>query len=656
MCPRTAKTVKTAPYGGPGGEAPAAGKRVVVWLNACQRAWKQIGAGRLLLACAFFAAYYLYIRQVIDPQVIYHAPGLELPSGETVAFPLFFRGTAFFGSFLDRPGGLAEYSAAYLMQYFYFASVGPLILTLAAWALFLLYGLVARNVGGATCRTLRFLPPLLLLLVYGHYTFCLPQTLALAFALSLANCYLPASKRLKRRWLRLLACAVGAALTYYVAAGAFLLYAALCAAFELLEKRRHLAGGACLVAAVGVPLLGALLFKIRLAEAFFRLSGMDAGNRGTAVAVFAVLNAVPLALVVVLSQRRRLNRLAAAFASRAGAMGEFARWMRLRAVLPALIVIVAGAWIAQRGPHRERHDALRINFLARREMWPEFLEELRQHPPAGYGYALLCDVNRALFETGRLPSDMFAYPQHPGGLFRVGASGANLPGACDVLLRLGCVNEAEHTAHEALEIHGERPATLRQLAIINVAKGRPETAAVFLRVLAQEVVHGEWARDCLRRLEDDPSLAADAEICRLRALMVKRDRILGATAEEDCLLALLERNAKNRMAFEYLMAYYLLHRRPAKLAAQLRRLDDLGYAGVPPIYAEAFLLDARVRNRPPAIPGRTISPQIVARVERVMQIVRDSRGDRRAIDEAMAKQFPASVSRYLLKMPTETDQ
>jgi len=651
--PRIKKTVKTAQHGSRGGDAPVAGRPVVVWLAAGRRFWEKMGGGWLLLSCVFFASYYVYVRQVIDPQVIYDAPGLKLPSGETVAFPLFSRGDAFFRSFLDRPGGPAEYAAAYLMQHFYFARSGPLILTLLAWAVFLLSGLLTWNVGGATCRMLRFVPPLLLLLAYGQYTFCLPEILALAFALSVANCCLLASKRLKGAWLRLPVFAVGAALTFYVAAGPFLLLAALCVAFELLERRRLLAGGACLVVAAGLPLLGSFLFEIGLAPAFFRLSGMDAGNSGTTVAVFAALNAFLVALVVVLSQRQRLGRLTAAVSSRTGNAGEYARRMRLKTVLPALVLIVASACIALRGPASPTRDALRINFLARREMWPEFLEELRRHPPDEYSDSLLCDVNRALYETDRLSSDMFAYPQRPGVLFRVGAGGVSLPGSCDVLLRLGCVNQAEHTAHEALEVSGERPQTLRQLAIVNIVKGRPETARIFLSVLRKDVIHGPWAEDCLRRLDADPSLSDDEGVCRLRNFMPLRDVIAAATIDEDVLTALLERNAKNRMAFEYLMAQYLLNRQPDKLAAHLWRLDDLDYPTVPPIYAEAFLLVARVTQRRAALPGRTFAPEVVARVEQVMQIIVGARGFRKAIDEALAKRFPTSVSRYLLARPTE---
>ena len=55
-------------------------------------------------------------------------------------------------------------------------------------------------------------------------------------------------------------------------------------------------------------------------------------------------------------------------------------------------------------------------------------------------------------------------------------------------------------------------------------------------------------------------------------------------------LELLETNGHNRMAFEYLMAFYLLTRRLDEFAANLPRLRDFDYPDLPRHYQEAILL------------------------------------------------------------------
>jgi hypothetical protein len=314
----------------------------------------------------------------------------------------------------------------------------------------------------------------------------------------------------------------------------------------------------------------------------------------------------------------------------------------------ALLLLAAGAWLARQTLDTDTRTRLRANCFCRRGMWQDCLDELRGATGVEYSASLLCDVNRALFETGQLPTAMFTFPQRPGVLFARGAEGVHVEGSCEVLLRLGCVNEAEHVASESLEIRGPRPGVLRQLAIIYIVKGRPETAKVFLGALRKDVIEGPWAEACLARLEQDPALSGDEEIGRLRSVMLRQDAVDTTRSDEQMLLALIEQNKDNRMAFEYLMAYYLLTVQPEKLTAQIGRLKDFDYAEVPALYAEAAALYAHNMDRPPSAGGRPLPAEAVRRVERAVQIAGDARGDRQKLAAELAAELPASVSRYFI--------
>lgn len=267
----------------------------------------------------------------------------------------------------------------------------------------------------------------------------------------------------------------------------------------------------------------------------------------------------------------------------------------------------------------------------------------------------MVDVNRALFETGQLGSRMFSYRQNPHVLFQLGVRAASLKGGCEVLFRLGRINEAEHAALEALELNGERPETLRLLADVYIVKCRPEVARVFLTVLSRDLVHGPWAEDRLRRLDRDPLLSSDPRIHDSRSVMPLTDMV--TESKEQLLLALLARNRENRMAFEYLMAHYLLTRQPDKIALHLDRLDDFGpqafgYPAVPEHYAEALLLYSHNVNRPldqpPNLRGRIIRRETLERVRQVIQVAYNYRNDKETMDEILAARFPNSGCRYLL--------
>jgi hypothetical protein len=160
----------------------------------------------------------------------------------------------------------------------------------------------------------------------------------------------------------------------------------------------------------------------------------------------------------------------------------------------------------------------------------------------------------------------------------------------EILFDLGRVNESEHMAHEALEIFGEQPCILKRLAYINVIKGKPEAAHKFLAVLERSLLHKTWAQRLRRQLHVDPTLSNVPRIASCRELMVQRDSISDVENLERMLLGLLERNPRNRMAFEYLMAHYLLTRQLDKLVANLKRLDDFDYARMPTHYQEALIV------------------------------------------------------------------
>lgn len=602
-----------------------------------------------LVACTFFALYYFYLHECLDPRLIYHAHEVALPSGRVIDFPIYFRGAEFFGGFLAYPGGLAEYVAARCCQYYYYPHLGPLILTGVAGLVYVLTDWLIKISGGKGSRGLRYVPPLLLLIAYNQYTFRLENFVALIAALMLAVFYnLVASRPGKAPVHFLLFAAVSIPL-YYAAGGVYLLFAALCALPELLARRRYILGGLYLLSAAGIPLAGKYFFAVTLADACLFPSGIyPFENPAEAAPLWAVYLFFVL-VAVILPFGQQLGRTASAVASRAGRVGKCCRNAELRLAGSILALVVASALVAVYTLDRDARAVLRTNYLARSQMWPEFLAEVEHYPTRDYPPSLMVDINRALYETGQLGTRMFSYPQNPQALFELGPQAVPYQGGCDVLLRLGRINEAEHTALEALEMNGPRPRTLRQLALVCVVKRRPEAARVFLGALSKDIIHGRWAEDYLRRLDHDPLMSSDPQIQYLRSVMPLSDTV--TESKELILLALLARNPKNRMALEYLMAYYLLTRQPGKVACNIGRLEEFDYPTIPADYAEAILLYAHNVGGQRVLGERTmakIEKSVLDRARKVIQIAQDCGGEKKAIAAALAASYPNSCSRYLL--------
>lgn len=96
----------------------------------------------------------------------------------------------------------------------------------------------------------------------------------------------------------------------------------------------------------------------------------------------------------------------------------------------------------------------------------------------------------------------------------------------------------------------------------------------------------------LQKLDQDPRLAGDAVVSRLRQVMLTRDYVSDRMNVEEVLLRLLEKNRRNRMAFDFLLAHYLCVGRPDQVVANLQYLEDFGYDHIPRHFQEAVVVHA----------------------------------------------------------------
>ena len=607
-------------------------------------------AARAVVACVFFALFFGWVWQWLDPRLLYHANQLcpELP----LTFPVFFKGMAFFEPFALRCGGLAEYAAAFLSQYLYYQVVGALLLTGIAWLAYLVTDrLIVAAGGGGGARALRFVTPLLLLIIYNRYTFHLQDQVALLVTLALAVAYVSLSRRRTGLALLLLFpvfAALSAALYYAAGPPGVALLAVLCCLVELVGRRRYLLGLLYLLVA------GGAVYQLHLdpKSIYDQLNAWWAGQPPAfdvmTVAATAGLYLFLALAVLIAAGRRRYQRPEAP--ANAGAAAP----RRGHAVIIALALILLAGAAAAWGTRDERsRRILRLGHFGRMEMWSQLLDEAQHLPPGQFPAALTVELNRALFETGRLLDTMFAYPQpawghvqHPWMLLPVGAEAVRYRGSVELLLRLGCLNEAQRAADEALEALGPRPRVLREQALINLVGKQPEAARVYLTALSKDIVHGQWALNYLRRLDDDSLLAGDEQISRWRSFVAAADRASAPASSEATLLNLLDKNKKNRLACEYLLAYYLWSKKLDGVAANLHRLPDFGYQVLPEHVAEAVYIRANQTDAPVALHGMAQPPGTDQRVGDAVALLQSLPDDLPALARALAQDHSGSYVRY----------
>lgn len=591
-------------------------------------------AGTALLF--LFAFGYFWLR--VDPALQYQ-----------YRMPLFFTGDTFRAEFLARPGGLLEYGTRYLFQWYQPGWPGALIATGILAGIFALarpwFGLARPGSSGL----LHHLPLGLLLILGGQYEYPWLET-ALGLLASLGAAVLYGSLPWGVPWLRLpVFWASSVFLGYAVGILPAVWFVLLAGLLELTVARRRALGAVCL--ASGLFIL-ALYFRLSHRAPGELLSGWPAGYAGYLTAGLYLCYPVGLVWLAAWASPCAREPAAPVKGKSAGRpqpglrqrLQNFGESGWVRAAL-TWIVILAAAGAAWAGVDGNRKALLEVDYRSSREEWRQVLEAVPRIQR--FNASSRVNINRALYHRGLLLEAMFCGLQSlefgllPGpeqGLEVLRSLSANL-------LELGQVNLAEHWAHEALEDTGDRPDLLKLLFQINVVKGKPQAARVFLGLLGKNPAFRFWAQERERRLDRDATLADDPGISRLRAVKVATDFPGSHISTPVLLQQLLHSNPINRMAFEYLMAHYLLTLKPEGILKNLNRLDDFHIAGLPRHVEEALLeyrreILAQNRSAPEFnLFGRTIRPETVQRFDRFTRVLANYQGDASAARGSLARDF-----------------
>jgi len=129
--------------------------------------------------------------------------------------------------------------------------------------------------------------------------------------------------------------------------------------------------------------------------------------------------------------------------------------------------------------------------------------------------------------------------------------------------------------------------------------------------------------------------------------MIKEgDSLSPGMGEELFLGELVDSDPTNRMALEYLMAFYLLTRQIDRIAANIGRLVDCGYTEIPTLYEEAILIYQLSRRTQVDLRGLQIKPATLERFNRYHQIARRCGRDTRTLRRELGPEFGRSFFFY----------
>jgi hypothetical protein len=567
---------------------------------------------RLGVPLVFFGCFFVFLLFSIDPAVIYSSSGIDIHSyvaathaqdtASSYTDPWFRHPFILeltpesFREIAASPGGWTRLAVTLCIAACRYPVAGAFAVTGLALFFSWIFSLYIMGTGAGRPFVLRFVAPFFIMTMCAWYElsycrFLLPIAGALACAVFYRRLRL--SKALTRTlWLSVLFW-----IAWYLMQWGCLLALLFIVIHELFGKERRTAfvAGAAIVNGALLCFLDARILPLDMTirwSDFTELSGLP----------LVVIGFFPLSAVI-LAASSRLRRKPAVAETPTGAF--------IRMSILVFGTVVAAVWLCREPVNRDTRTIARTVHHVMNGQWEEVLREKTASLFADFPQKtgslqvfMVHAVDHALCRTGRLGDRLLFYPQAMFSydpllmLQSTLASGyVNSVVVLDLAMDLGMVNTAEKIAGEIMEKMGPFPDIIHRRALIQIAQGNTDAAAVYLHKLARMPFYRAEAKRLLGLLGNNGSLLSEPRIASMRSNRDTVDYFLFNGVDSDVMLRnLLQSNPGNKAAYDYLMTYYLLTHQLDKAAAIAPAAPAFGYAALPRAWEEALCLYQSVNS------------------------------------------------------------
>ncbi len=590
---------------------------------------------RIILTLIFFLFFFLYIRFIVNPVLIFQQQN-----------PVFFLDTKFLYEYMSYPGGIIEYISAFLSQFTYYPLIGAFIFTFIAVVVSLLTKAMYRAFNnGQQPIFIQFVPVVLWLPIFGNYYAPLALSIGPLFSLLFFILY---SKLLHQSWaIRFCIYIILTSILYYVSAGPFILFVLLCAFVEFIVKKKYILSVIYLPMVVILPYLAAkLFFLVSLKSAYTHLLPFrDDYYFGIFPIILYLIFPVIAWMNFVRYQFKwdHITKRPMVINRYTKQLGKKKNLLKLTMLIIFTILLI----VIYNNPMEKNYQL--VNYYARFGKWQEILNLVDRN--MSNSKIIAFQTCRALYHTGQLPNRLFQYrfDDNPDFLLFSNDLSPLWPSLkSDLLFDLGHLNESQHWIFESVSGWGYTSYDLQKLALINLAKDEIEVARMCLNLLIKTILFKDWAEYYLQIIDSRIMLSNDAELYKIRNRMVRNEFIINYVNPELDLVAILDGGQPNKMAFDYLMAYYLITHQLDRFFYYYKRIYDY-YDNIPIHYSEALLLYLFLYSQENLdLSGYRVSAETNRNFQGFLAVIDRHEGDLAAARLEIINQFDGSYWVYFL--------
>ncbi len=534
---------------------------------------------------------------------------------------------------ISNHGGIADYLGEFLVQFFGLPYAGAVIISASLALLIILARKIIRTVTAREPLMLfTFLPAAgyFVLLQDDFYSFSGMVGFLLSLAASLF--YL----RIKKPYGRMITGIILIPLVYWLTGAAYFTFTLIIIVSEIVFRYHTKELNPVpktilpvyLLLAIVIPLTGRwfifedTLLQAYISESYYRIRIFFP------LPLILILVSIPLFIVL-------QEFLFAPFASKP------LRSLRLNIVSFGITCIIIFSGILFYGDFRAEKQIAYDN-LVYHEQWEKIIEIADKDQPADQ--ISMVAVNLALAKTNVRSSGMFNFIQNRNYLFPEYERREMTPFlAGEPFYHLGLINFAQMFAMETVESTPDVKYPSRsfiRLASTYIINGQYDLAKKYLEPLSHTIFYRKWANDCISILGDEAKINAHPYWGYMRGIKNKYDFYYNAGQMDIALRFLLISNPGNKVAYKYLMAYYLLNKNLDGFLEFLPLSEKLNYNELPKEWEEAAVYIAtRMPEDPPQLTGFSVSQDIILKMKAYADLFSAEKQDTARIRKEFGKTY-----------------
>jgi hypothetical protein len=292
-------------------------------------------------------------------------------------------------------------------------------------------------------------------------------------------------------------------------------------------------------------------------------------------------------------------------------------------------------------------EIMKYDYLVRSGRWNDVVRFASGKPPRNY--LSLSMLNLSLAKTGQLGNKMFSYVQRgENGLFLPFNKEyvAPLMGG-EILYNIGFINAAQEYAFESMETIpnlGKSARIVKRLAETNLINGQYKVAEKYLNLLEKTIFYRKWARTTSLFLNNEEKINSSPDWGEKRRFAITKDYFFSLKNIEASLAMMVKDHPDNKIAFEYLMAFYLINKDLRNFLNLVPVMERMNYREIPASYQEAMMYVLGLNNKDPM----TNSPSYISQTTKArMKAYADIYTNYRDAGTRLKKNFSNTYWYYL---------